>query len=1154
MKNFLFSIALLFIGTSLYSQEVLVWSDEFNIDGAIDSSKWFHQTQLPSGGNWYNNEEQHYTDRLENSYVSNGILNIVAKKEEYTEQGVTKQYTSARLNSKEVFKYGRMVIRAKLPSGTGTWPAIWMLGKNINEDGGYWDSSYGTTAWPACGEIDIMEHWGKNQNFVQSAMHTPSSYGGTINHGGQNISTASSDFHEYELDWNAERMIFSVDGVEHYTYNPSTKNACEWPYDAEQYFLLNIAIEQGGADITETAMEIDYIRVYQNAEGYASSNTTLIDLKLDGETINDFNCTSPSSYTVTLPNNASVPLTTATPTDTNANVSITAASSIPGNTIIEVMAEDGITTENYTIYFVTNTNTTPTIAAPSPTKASSDVISVFSDVYTSISTDTDPNWGQNTNATEIDINGNTTLKYENLNYQGLNYEEHTDVSSMDYIHLDYYTNDATEFEFSLISHGPQENSYNIATNEGIILGQWVSIDIPLNSYTVPDLSNLFQFKTDGNGTLFLDNLYFWKESDTTPTIAAPSPTKASSNVISVFSDVYTSISIDTDPNWGQNTDATEIDINGNTTLKYENLNYQGLNYEEHTDVSSMDYIHLDYYTNDATEFEFSLISHGPQENSYNIATNEGIILGQWVSIDIPLNNYTVPDLSNLFQFKTVGNGTLFLDNLYFWKESSNTWTGNTNNNWDTATNWSRNTIPTEGTDVFIPASLSNYPTANSSVTVNSVTMASGSSLIAAEAFSGNITYTRNLETNNWYLISSPILGETYDNEFVSANGLASSGLNNAIAKYQTSDDSWNYMQNGESHSFNPGTGYSVRRTSGSGEISFTGTLNVNNTSISLTTSGNGYNLVGNPYPSYINSNSMLSSNTESLLTETLWVWNQTVYEPKNLASNFILSPGQGFFVQSDGDTGNLSITENNQIHQSNDTFQKGVSKSEIHLTITDGSSKRDTNIYYIEGTTTSFDNGYDSPIFNNGGNDFGIYTHLVSNSEGNDYGIQSLPHNDFEKIVVPLGIKAISGSMITITGEKKNFPEAINVYIEDKEEETFILLDTSSHFTTTLSTDLNGIGRFYIHTASKTLNTNYFDLKNNVSINACSKNKLCINGIKNGAVKVRIYDILGKQVLMASFEGNSVNNISLPSNLNEGVYIVQLITEKETLVKKIRMK
>ena len=84
---------------------------------------------------------------------------------------------------------------------------------------------------------------------------------------------------------------------------------------------------------------------------------------------------------------------------------------------------------------------------------------------------------------------------------------------MDYVHLDYYTDNATAFEFFLISSGPLENSYNIATNEGIILGQWISVDIPLSSYTVPDLSNLFQFKTVGNGTLYLDNLYFWKESD-----------------------------------------------------------------------------------------------------------------------------------------------------------------------------------------------------------------------------------------------------------------------------------------------------------------------------------------------------------------------------------------------------------------------------------------------------------------------------------------------------------------------------------------------------------------------------------------------------------------------------------------------------------------
>ena len=147
---------------------------------AIDSNKWFHQTLLPNGSSWFNGEQQHYTDRTENSYVSNGTLKIVAKKESYRDQNVTKNYTSARLNSKYAFQYGTVEVRAKLPSGVGTWPAIWMLGKNINESGAYWETQgFGTTSWPASGEIDIMEHWGRNENFVQSAMHTPSSSGNT---------------------------------------------------------------------------------------------------------------------------------------------------------------------------------------------------------------------------------------------------------------------------------------------------------------------------------------------------------------------------------------------------------------------------------------------------------------------------------------------------------------------------------------------------------------------------------------------------------------------------------------------------------------------------------------------------------------------------------------------------------------------------------------------------------------------------------------------------------------------------------------------------------------------------------------------------------------------------------------------------------------
>jgi beta-glucanase (GH16 family) len=230
----------------------------------VDAEKWFHQTQIPGGGNWYNNEQQHYTNRIENSHVSDGVLKIVAIKEPFTDQGYTKQFTSARLNSKYAFKYGRVVVRAKLPSGVGTWPAIWTLGKNISEAGAYWQTQgFGNTPWPECGEIDIMEHWGSDQNYVSSAMHTPSSFGGTINHGGQRINTVSTAFHNYELDWNSERIIFSVDGKEHYTYAPEDKNSSTWPYDAEQYLILNVAMQDSTpSNFTQSAMEIDYIRVY----------------------------------------------------------------------------------------------------------------------------------------------------------------------------------------------------------------------------------------------------------------------------------------------------------------------------------------------------------------------------------------------------------------------------------------------------------------------------------------------------------------------------------------------------------------------------------------------------------------------------------------------------------------------------------------------------------------------------------------------------------------------------------------------------------------------------------------------------------------------------------------------------------------------------
>lgn len=261
----------------------LVWSDEFETNGAINSTNWFHQTKLPGGGSWYNGEVQHYTNQQENSFVENGNLNIVAKKESYTDQGVTKGYTSARLNSKFAYKYGRVDVRAKLPIELGIWPAIWMLGKNVNEDGGFFAAAYGTSNWPTCGEIDIMEHGitrSHPKNYIQSALHTPSSHGVTSDIGGMVAnSDIDTNYHIYSMNWSPSQISFLLDGVVYYTFNPAVKDSSTWPFDKEQYLLLNIAM--GGisgtidANFTQTSMVIDYVRVYQNATPDTKSSDKL---------------------------------------------------------------------------------------------------------------------------------------------------------------------------------------------------------------------------------------------------------------------------------------------------------------------------------------------------------------------------------------------------------------------------------------------------------------------------------------------------------------------------------------------------------------------------------------------------------------------------------------------------------------------------------------------------------------------------------------------------------------------------------------------------------------------------------------------------------------------------------------------------------------
>ncbi|MDF2951820.1 MAG: laminarinase, glycosyl hydrolase family 16 er [Anaerocolumna sp.] len=240
----------------------LVWSDEFDYEGAPDETKWSYDV---GGHGWGNNELQYYTNG-DNATVENGNLVIEARKEE--QEG--KEYTSSRLvtKGKGDWLYGKIEVRAKLPSGVGTWPAIWMLPT---------DWVYGS--WPASGEIDIMEHVGYRQNTIHASIHTKSYYHtiGTQKTATKYIETASEDFHVYTVEWLPDKIMAYIDDELYFTFEPvkykPNPTTAEWPFDQKMHLLLNIAVggNWGGANgvdesIYPVEMLVDYVRVYQSKE------------------------------------------------------------------------------------------------------------------------------------------------------------------------------------------------------------------------------------------------------------------------------------------------------------------------------------------------------------------------------------------------------------------------------------------------------------------------------------------------------------------------------------------------------------------------------------------------------------------------------------------------------------------------------------------------------------------------------------------------------------------------------------------------------------------------------------------------------------------------------------------------------------------------
>lgn len=237
----------------------MVWSDEFDYEGLPDSTRWAYDTEGNEDG-WGNREAQYYTKANEkNAFVKNGALNIVARKESFG----GKEYTSARLVSKADWKYGRVEVNAKLPAGTGTWSAIWMM------PGGW---TYNDGNWPDIGEIDIMEHVGHELGVIHASAHSKDYQWQKQTQKTNTVFIPDVDkkFHTYILEWSPENLNFSVDDSLYLEYQNEGLGESKWPYDKPFYLILNIAV--GGAwgrlkGIDEKAfpqtMEVDYVRIYQ---------------------------------------------------------------------------------------------------------------------------------------------------------------------------------------------------------------------------------------------------------------------------------------------------------------------------------------------------------------------------------------------------------------------------------------------------------------------------------------------------------------------------------------------------------------------------------------------------------------------------------------------------------------------------------------------------------------------------------------------------------------------------------------------------------------------------------------------------------------------------------------------------------------------------
>lgn len=482
----------------------------------------------------------------------------------------------------------------------------------------------------------------------------------------------------------------------------------------------------------------------------------------------------------------------------------------------------------------------------------------------------------------------------------------------------------------------------------------------------------------------------------------------------------------------------------------------------------------------------------------------------------------------------------------------------------------------------------NTPTFGSTTLETGTLIYSGATITKADLTSSpRIRVLKSIPSNQWTLFSYGLyqsrLFEIFAQDHYFESTTTGNEGNYAFGNYDGTGYNYPFststtQANSDTNSAIDGKGYSIKLKVGETLVEWKGRPQIEDVSIDISDAGDQFNLLGNPYTAYLLTsdneggdgpggtvgadnllkiNGSLAGGNSVLDEDTIWFWDGDAgagaWVTKNLGDTFNINPMQGFFVKAKtggGTTQSFQFKENMQSHaNTNDFYKSSNNRFEVNLTIESGKISRKTEIRYINNTTMSFDNGYDSSIFGGYGSGLSVYTSLVDGSSAKKLAIQSLPNEKFEDMIVPVGVTATANSEITFTSDALNLPSGYKVFLEDRLNNTFTRLDEAdANYTVTVS-EKSTEGRFYLHTKSSALSLDS-EFLNSVSIYKSNATTLRISGLKSGKASVKLFNMIGKQVMNSNFNTTGVKELTLPE-LSKGVYIVQLETENGKLNKKI---